>query len=130
MISLRKYINENFSITRRNMPQIENMDAFLSLVASVGLDYEYLIVDASILKPSQSEGFDQDKISAIANDLTQNPDPDQQNPIIISEDLYIIDGHHRAMAGATVGVEIPAYKVYTTANKLLKLINDNRQQPA
>jgi hypothetical protein len=93
---LEEIINPEGSlgISRDEMPQIdgEHIGEFLDYVSDEGKDYEKCSVPAGELQPSQNE-LDTDKADKIWNE-----DAAFENPLIISQDNYILDGHHRWLA--------------------------------
>ena len=110
-------------IARSNMPQIEDVEEFTEwLTSSKGVGswaYYDLVTPYS---PLQAEGFDEEKIENITMNLVEDPEsiPDMK-PIIISDDGYVIDGHHRYLAAMRLEVKFPYIVIDTSANKLLKL---------
>ena len=84
----------SLGITRDEMPQIDGKDipAFLKHVKNSDRDYEKCSIPAKDLKPSQSE-LDTDK----AADIWKN-DKAHEHPIVVSQDNYVLDGHHRWLA--------------------------------
>jgi len=104
------------------MPQIDNVDAFVKFLSGNGISSELCCGLVYMFKPLQSEGFDDDKIAEIANDITDNIHNYKKiTPIIVSSDGYVIDGHHRYLAAVSVQSSLPYIQVDTTANKLLKM---------
>lgn len=123
MKPFKVFIKESFMIARSNMPQIEDVEKFTEWLADdrgVGSWPYYDLVTP--YSPLQAEGFDEGKIKDITMDLVEDPEsiPDMK-PIIISDDGYVVDGHHRYLAAMRLEVKFPYIVVYTSANKLLKL---------
>lgn len=81
-------------IPRHEMPQIdmEHLDTFLNYLKDVECDYERCNKLPEQLYPSQNE-LDTDKADKIWNDGNAF-----ESPIIISQDHYVLDGHHRWLA--------------------------------
>lgn len=48
----------------------------------------------------------------------------KSKPIIVSNDDYVIDGHHRWLAAAKLNEKIPARVVDKTAEELLDFVKD------
>ena len=122
MRPFKLFITEQFMIARSNMPQIEDVEKFTEWLADdrgVG-SWPYMGL-VSAYKPLQAEGFDSNKVNTIEMDMLENPDTSSMNPIIVSEDGYVIDGHHRYIAAINLQIKIPYIVVDTTANKVLKL---------
>lgn len=125
MKTFSQYVSENFNVSRISMPQIDDVQKFLAYLESIDVGYynEYGYVDA--LKATQSEGFDEYKISNIAMQIRKDPDSiPKMKPMLVSQDGYVMDGHHRALAGGREKVKMPYIVVDTTSNKLLKLAYD------
>jgi hypothetical protein len=82
---------------RNEMPQISQADRieFLEYISSLYSDtpiYYQTVVNAYELKPTQGE-FNNDKIIEKINTAEK-----YDKPIIISKDLYVLDGHHLWLA--------------------------------
>jgi len=122
MKSFNYFIKEQFSIARVNMPQIDDLEAFKGFVVSQGLDYSVNTDTVSHINPLQSVGEDEYKIRNICMSIRKDPDSIvDMKPIIVSDDGYVIDGHHRYYAAIREDVKIPYIVIHTTANKLLKI---------
>lgn len=93
----------SLSISRELLPQIpkEKMPDFLKHVKKQGADTETKDVDTKKLKASQGE-FDINKVYQIAMS-------DKKEPIVVSNDDHVLDGHHRWIANH--GQKIPAHVV-------------------
>ncbi len=71
--------------------------------------------------PTQFE-YDEDKVRRIITDWEYDQDTiEQTKPIIVSEDNFVLDGHHRYFAAKQSRTAVPVVKVYLPINKLLKL---------
>jgi hypothetical protein len=77
------------TFSRILMPQINDKIAFIKNIRDSGVSYKEEKVDPNSLKSTQSE-FDKEKIAAMMID----PKSDK-NQVIISNDNYVLDGHHR-----------------------------------
>lgn len=125
MIPFKFFINENFMIARTNMPQIEDTGDFLSYLESIEVGYTKHISSVRHFKPTQAEGFNEYKIRNISMDMRKDPDSiPSMKPIIVSNDGYVLDGHHRYLAAIREEENIPFIVVDTTINKLLKISYD------
>lgn len=84
----------NLGISRDKMPQIDasEIDNFKTYLADNNIKYEIVNIVANELTPTQSE-LDTDKADKIYNDGNA-----WENEIIISEDNFVLDGHHRWLA--------------------------------
>lgn len=116
MQRFENFINEvGFNIARIQMPQINNVEDFIEYVSEQG--FETLRFDAyvPIIKCTQQD-FDQSKVNNIIT---------FDKPIIISNDYFVLDGHHRFISAKQKGMRyINAYFIDLGINKLLKLAND------
>lgn len=122
MKTLREYMTECMSVTRINMPQVEDTASFTAYLDSVGVAWSDDITAVHHLRATQSEGFNNDKINSIIDSLETDPDSAaDMKPIISSEDGYVLDGHHRFLAAKQLGMMIPIVKVELPLNKLMKL---------
>jgi len=120
MKPFKEFITEQFMIARINMPQIDDVSKFTEwLTESMGVGSSPYMRLVDYFKPLQAEGFNEDKIRNIC--MGMRKDPDSMKPIIVSEDGYVVDGHHRYFAAIREQVKIPYIVIDTTANKLLKL---------
>lgn len=121
MLSLKQYIQEQsivsgFNIPRSDMPQIADQEAFASYLSFLGVQVLKTPVSLSAIKPLQKE-FDPDKVASIKAPYGQ---------IIVADDNYIIDGHHRFFAAQSDAecLTIDAYVCATSINQLLKHASD------
>jgi hypothetical protein len=123
MKPFKEFITEQFMIARINMPQIDDVSKFTEwLTESMGVGSSPYMGLVDYFKPLQAEGFDEDKIRNICMGMRKDPDSiPSMKPIIVSEDGYVVDGHHRYFAAIREQVKIPYIVIDTTANKLLKL---------
>ena len=89
-----KKLKEDFDIgltlARAEMPQIGKAIGFINYLKQNHIDASRQSIDPDELRSSQIE-FDDEKIEG----LRQKP---SGNPIIVSSDGYVIDGHHRWLA--------------------------------
>lgn len=105
------FVSGGFNIARSEMPQLNDIDAFIDHIERSGILALNIELRVDSLKPTQIE-YDQSKVdSMIGKDLGR---------IVVSNDLFVLDGHHRYFAAAQSGVRtIKAVLVDTTINKLL-----------
>ena len=133
---MRRIINElnlvvpdkskTMGISRKDMPQIQSSDVadFIRFLKSNGISTIKMMVDPNGLKATQGQ-FDKKKIKSMLDKLADGDVSDK--PIIISKDDFVLDGHHRWLAHANIGLDIanigldiPVYKVNMNAKDLLK----------
>lgn len=81
-------------ISRINMPQIHKnlYDQFCADLRSKNIIHKSKKIKCNMLRPSQNE-FNIDKINSIKKDMKDGTYKNE--PIIVSKDNYIVDGHHR-----------------------------------
>jgi len=123
-LKYNKYLSKSLGKKRIEMPQItkSNILTFAKNFDDIGvIDTEMKLNE---IKPAQDE-FNNDKVLHFINEYLEN-DPD--NIYIVSQDGYLIDGHHRWAAelqlmpeNKTVKVKqinLPAEKLIEKANEL------------
>lgn len=105
MKTFRQFIQEEmavgsaFPISRQEMPQINNLDDFYHYVSQFGIGVFEAFGTIDHLRPTQHE-FDQDKVDRIIDSGFN------KTPIIISQDNFVLDGHHRYFAALQSNIEI------------------------
>ena len=125
IMDLSVYIAEQIiidEIMRSDMPQIKGKDYpdVLKIFKEYGVPYRLQNMNIDDLFPLQKD-FIQSKVDNIVN--TMNTDKDMQ-PIFISSDYYIIDGHHRWLANKHIKNPImKVIKVGYPKNAALKLFD-------
>jgi len=112
--------DQNLGIKRVNMPQIETNQFLADVEKHPDINYTKDVVDTDQLLPTQSQ-FNDGKVKAIVMALRSGA---EQKPIIVTEDNYIVDGHHRWAAHDNIGAKIPVLKVGTDINSLLEFLKD------
>ena len=116
----RKAVNEeigHLSFARATLPQIRDQQEFLDHIRLIGSDYDVGMVPAGNLKATQLDGFDDEKIRA----LRGKKDVD---PVIISSDDFILDGHHRWLARKFDDKEVQVIRVYLPILELIRVAMD------
>lgn len=106
------------TLSRDLMPQFsgDNVQGFMSYLKTKGIDYHVEDIDTDKLKSTQSE-FDADKITNI---MFQN-EQGKSNRIIVSNDDYVLDGHHRWLADHNTKGRVKAYVVDLPILELLRM---------
>lgn len=114
------------TFSRDLMPQITGdcLKDFLKYLDRKDIDYSKEKIDPSQLKSTQSE-FDEPKIVS----LMYNP---SKEPIVVSNDDHVIDGHHRWLAdfntnkdSNSIRVDLPALELYRTAKEYCGALNES-----
>jgi len=103
----------------RFLPQVNApFDAMLQKLDDEGIDYTLVEVNPEDLEPLQGITFSDEVGHVKVDDL---------NPIWISQDMKVLDGHHRMVRALLDGVPIKAVKVdlnYKDACRVLNKIQD------
>jgi len=115
-----------FVLPRSQMPQIKNTDHFINYIEQLGINTTNFISSVTAINPTQFE-YDKWKVNNIKMDWRKDPDSIQTSkPILISDDNFVLDGHHRYFAALQSNNEIPIIQIDLPINKLLKLTLDYR----
>jgi len=109
---------DSLGIPRILMPAIETPDEFLKRMP---LRYTRTTAKVNDLKPAQGEIRDS-RVDGV--DLNKPADP-----IIISQDNYIVDGHHRWAAAHKKGHKDESMKVIRIHAPLIKILYYARHEP-
>lgn len=119
MLKFKEFIKEEmvpysgFVLARNQMPQIKNIDHFQNYVDQLGIETKLYTAKVYSFQPTQFE-YDDKKVAKIIDEgITK--------AIIVSEDNFVLDGHHRYFAAKFANLEIPILKVLLPINKLLKI---------
>lgn len=109
---------DTFDVDREHMPQIrkDQDDEFLKYLGEEGIAYDNVDVPVAELKPTQTE-YNPDRLSKPKSN---------DRPIIISQDNYILDGHHRWTSSyiADQTNYINVIRIYMNINKLFGVVRD------
>ena len=110
---------KNQGVARKDMPQIATKDypEFLDYLKEKGGDIVKKTLNAKELKPIQSEFSDAGVEKAIAKGKLDKP-------IISSNDGYIIDGHHRWLAGYNTDSDVKVYEINMPVSELMKVVKE------
>jgi hypothetical protein len=111
----------NLGFKRKEMPQIEgkNIPKFLDYLKSNGVKFIETSVESKSLKPTQNQ-FNQDKIQGMIDTIDQK----KQNPIMVSKDGYVLDGHHRWLAHYNLGRKMPIIRIDLKVDDALDKMHD------
>ena len=102
---------------RKDMPQIDTAGLLADLKAAKK-KYEELEIAAKDLQPSQKE-FNLEKVKRIAEEGTW-----KKNPIISTNDGFVVDGHHRWKAALEKESEVKSIRVDMGLKELLKFVKE------
>lgn len=109
-----------FCVTRANMPQIHYL-RFRKFIEDLGVGFSYSTeTNWDDIHPTQND-FNQEKVDKIIDSY----DPSKEKPpIIVSEDGFVLDGHHRYYAASQAKLGWDILAVDLPINKLMKLAYD------
>ncbi len=89
MLTFENILHEMVKRHRKNMPQIKHFEGFTKDLSENGVKTIKKSVDPLSIEPTQHD-FNKDKVKAILDKKSYN-----SKPIIVTQDGYILDGHHR-----------------------------------
>lgn len=112
---------DTLDIDRKDMPQIKSDDVkdFLSYLKKNDIATDKKLIDPSKLKATQGQ-FHKEKIKGLMDSIEAGKL--KKEPILVSKDNYVIDGHHRWLAFSNLGRDLTVYQVNTNADRLLELM--------
>lgn len=113
--------DNTLNIDRKDMPQIKSADVkdFLSYLKKNDIKTEKKLVDPSKLRATQGQ-FHKEKIKGLMDAIEAGEL--KKEPILVSKDNYVIDGHHRWLAFSNLGRDLTVYQVNTNADELIELM--------
>lgn len=110
-----------YVLPRSQMPQIKNIDHFTNYLNQLGINFDKTSGTVTSFKPTQFE-YDKWKVNNIKMDWRKEPDSIlNSKPILVSNDDFILDGHHRYFAALQSSKTIPIIQIDLPINKLFKL---------
>lgn len=111
-------------IDREKMPQmdVENIKEFKKILSDNGILFTDEKIEAKKLKPIQGD-LSREKVDHFKEEFSKTK---KVNPLLVSEDYYILDGHHRWKAGEeeNENVRLPVVRVHLPKNRALISLND------
>lgn len=111
--------NYNLDFNRTELPQLKT-DEFLNDLTNNNINYHITTVNPKDLIPTQNE-YNNDKIKSLILSLRAGAD---NKPIMVSNDNYILDGHHRWAACAHIGCEQPIYYIDKGIHDIMNFVKD------
>ncbi len=102
---------------RKELPNIINHTDFINDLQDHNISTLEYFMSTEDLKPTQSE-FNNEKVTNLLNEGKMN------SPIIISNDNFIVDGHHRWKARADSDETVAVLKVELPYEKLKDFLQD------
>ena len=109
------------TFSRLLMPQIKDTQAFLKKLKDEHIEYRKITVDTDSLKSTQQD-FDLDKVRLMMYDTNKKP-------IIISNDDYILDGHHRWLSDHNSKRKTDAIRVDLPILELMRFAKLDEKAP-
>jgi hypothetical protein len=117
------YPKNSLGIKRKDMPQIEDdkQGEFLDYLKELGLKYSKSKVSVSSIKPAQNE-----LSYKAAQALLDSKSPKLNKPLVISQDNYIVDGHHRWLAHLIKdeNAKVESIQISEKAKKLINIVKN------
>jgi len=113
---------DTLDIDRKDMPQViksTDVKDFISYLKTNGIITNKRLVDPSKLKATQGQ-FHKEKIKNLMAAIEDGKL--KKEPILISKDNYVVDGHHRWLAFSNLGRDLTVYQVNTNADELIDLM--------
>lgn len=110
-------LEDGLNKRRHTMPQLKDFATFSKDLSDNGIDISAAKdLDPKKLTPTQSN-FNEDKVRTMIDNGSWN-----KNPIIVSSDDYVIDGHHRWLAACEEKQKVSARVVDKSAEDLLDFL--------
>jgi hypothetical protein len=117
----------NLNIPREEMPQIADHHkmGFVDWLEEQGITVQFLDIPVALLRSVQNT-IDMKKVQHLADKM---PDAAMRKAVIVSKDLYILDGHHRwlAILNRDPHQTIEAYRVNLPIKDLLAIAGNYHQ---
>lgn len=108
--------------SRNQLPNIDDFKEFYQDITSDGGNLAHMTVPSSSLSPTQNE-FNDEKVDSIKKRISGKK-TGEVTPILISNDNFIIDGHHRWKAFNDLDLSIPVTVVGKTYDEVIKFLKD------
>lgn len=116
-------LDQGLGKMRHGMPQIKDHDAFVADLQASGHGLTQGSAKAKDLTPTQSN-FNEDKVNRMVG-AYKSGEMANLKPIVISNDGYVIDGHHRWLACCQLDDKsIDTCQIDMPAEDLLKFLKD------
>jgi len=108
------------TFSRLLMPQIKDRKSFLKTLDNQNIKYDNIIVNPEGMKATQSE-FDLDKVRLMMSEPLR-----EDSGIIISNDNYILDGHHRWIVYFNLKRKMKVIKVDLPILELMRIAKEQK----
>lgn len=97
------------------LPQVNSpFNYTLDMLEKEGVEYKYIQIDPDELEPSQG---------IVAQDKISNIDMDNIQPIWISKENKVLDGHHRYAASLSNGIPCKCIKIMLYQKDAVRILN-------
>ena len=108
-------IKNSLGYNREQLPQLRShyKDAFLDKLKSDGAEIHYYMINPNELQPSQKE-INFQKIRTMTEEVAL------ENNVVVSKDLFIIDGHHRWYYHRKNNKSVPVMQIDLPFTKLIE----------
>ena len=121
MCSVANFCKGAKDIPRKLMPQIYDAAKFASLIKSkYGVKSHKKTMKMTELKPSQNE-INKDRVQSVIGAIKDGSL--DKNPMVVSQDGYVVDGHHRwaAYKKHSPGTKVPGLVIELPVKEALGL---------
>lgn len=105
---------------RDQLPQITNYEGFLKDLTDNQISMKQIKIKPSEYKPTQAE-FNDEKVMSLVKSYKSGNTP---KPVIVSNDGYILDGHHRWKAVYALGYDMDANQVDMGIDEMIAHMKD------
>ena len=111
------YVKPIGTVQRHKLPNIIDDKAFLEDVVTDSIGVIEYADQTEVFTPTQNE-FNMDKVRSIVKNNSYD------TPIIVSNDDYIVDGHHRWKAAQYSGIDITVKKIDMAYTDIITFLKD------
>jgi len=116
---------DTLGVDRADMPQVAepHYPELMDYLEDHGVTRQTGKIDARKLKAVQHE-FSDEGVEKMMSKKGGDNGTTREKPLLVSQDNYIIDGHHRWLAAYNLGETIPIIRFSTSVKELLKLVRE------
>ena len=116
---------DTFGIKREDMPQVhkDHYDELVQHIRNHGGNYIKKHADPKTLKAVQCE-FSDEGIEKMIHAKDEVAGTTREKPLLVSQDNFIVDGHHRWLAAYHLNETIPVLKFSIPIKQLFNIIKD------
>lgn len=108
--------------SRNKLPNIDDFKEFYQDISSTGDNLVHMSLNSHSLSPTQNE-FNDGKVASIKKTISGKNTGDVK-PILISNDNFIIDGHHRWKAFHELDLNIPVTVIGKTYDEVINFLKN------